>query len=64
MRDKIIEQTKKYLRGKEAYYATNVEAIIEDPTGLVSPSDLLVQNLKEVAHFQALLDTLAGFEDE
>ena len=64
MRDRLIMHAKSYLKGKKDLYAANVEAILEDPSGLTSPAHLLIQNLEEVQKYQGLLESLAGYEDE
>ena len=64
MRNRIINSVKELLRGQIRTASADIDAILEDPTGLTSPTALIITKLEEVAKYQALLESLAGFEDE
>ena len=64
MRHRLISSIKLQLQGELKSIEADIEAILEDPTGLTSPTHLIRDKLKEAAARQASLDMLAGFEEE
>ena len=64
MRERLLDSVKQLIQGQIKAFSADIDTILEDPTGLASPTALIIQRLEEVAKYQALLESLAGFEDE
>ena len=64
MRDRLLSGVRELLNGQVKTLSADIDAILEDPTGLTSPTALILTKLEEVSKYQALMEALSGFEDE